>query len=209
MTAARMRIVLPVALAAFALSANAGDPPAVAALGFVQHESDRGPLLLGRVDAADILAALPDWPEELDGWQPDATVVAALGAIATPTDILCVLGTWCEDSQREVPRFWRLLEAAGNPHLRLSMVAVGRAGDPVANQTLADLGFGEDYRAEHGIEKVPTFVFSHDGREIGRIVETPAVSLEVDAAGILGGAGLLQDQRRTPGDGQDTGGEWR
>ncbi len=135
--------------------------------------------------------------------------MAALQAVATPTDILCVLGTWCEDSQREVPRFWRLLEAAGNPHLRLSMVAVGRAGDAVANQALADLGLGEDYRAEHGIEKVPTFVFSHDGREIGRIVETPVVSLEADAAAILRGAGLLPDERRPPDDGQDAGGGWR
>jgi hypothetical protein len=186
--ATRLRVVLLAVLAVGALAARAGDPPPVTpveAPRHVSYDSDRGPLLLGPVEAADILAAFPDWPEELEGWQPDAAAVAELAAVTTPTDILCVMGTWCGDSQREVPRFWRLLADAGNPNLRLNMVAVGRTGDDGADRVLADLGLGGDYRAEYGIEKVPTFIFSQEGLEVGRIVETPVVSLAADAAGIL------------------------
>jgi hypothetical protein len=188
MPASRLRLVLLAVLAVSVPAAEADDsPPAapVEAPRHVSYDSDRGPLLLGPVAAADILAVYPDWPEELAGWQPDSVAVAELAAVTTPTDILCVMGTWCGDSQREVPRFWRLLADAGNPNLRLNMVAVGRAGDDAADRVLADLGLGGGYRAEHGIEKVPTFIFSQGGRELGRIVETPVVSLGADAAGIL------------------------
>ncbi len=192
MAAARRRTVLLFVLALAAVAADAGDPPPQipgATPGFVTQESESGPLLLGRVDATAILAAFPDWPQDLEAWQPDAALVADLEAVTTPTEVLCILGTWCGDSQREVPRFWHLLDAAANPHLRLDMVAVGRADDVAARRTLADLGFGDDLRAALGIEKVPTFIFRQAGMEIGRIVESPVVSLEADAAAILRGAG--------------------
>lgn len=193
MIASRLRALLLASLTAVALPAGAGDeaPVADAAPAHLRHESDRGPLLLGTVDADAILAAFPDWPEDLGDWQPDTTAVAGLRQVASSTDILCVLGTWCGDSQREVPRFWRLLETTANPNLRFTMVAVGRAADTAADQALAGLGLGADYRADHSIEKVPTFIFSQEGREIGRIIETPAISLEADALAILEGAGLL------------------
>jgi hypothetical protein len=176
------------AMTCHAAGAAAATPAAAdTTRGFVRQESARGPLLLGPVTAADILAAFPAWPEELDGWQPDTTTVAVLQAVAEPTDVQVVLGTWCGDSRREVPRFWRLLEVVANPVLRLEMVAVGRADDEAANQVLAELGLGADFRAELGIDKVPTFIFRRQGGEIGRIVETPVVSLEGDTAAILAG----------------------
>jgi hypothetical protein len=86
-----------------------------------------------------------------------------------------------------VPRFWRVLDAAANPNLRLRMIAVGRKDDAAAQATLVELGFAEDVRAAHGITLVPTFIFAlaDGGDELGRIEETPEVSLERDAAGFL------------------------
>lgn len=48
------------------------------------------------------------------------------------------------------------------------------------------------------ITRVPTFVFLHDGREIGRFVErTPAGStFEAEIAKILGGGGQASSARR-------------
>ncbi len=204
MSATRLRAILLLALACPTLGAGAGDPPAAtspAKPGSVLFASDRGPVLLGWVDAAGILAAFPDWPQDLEGWQPEPAAVATLTAVASPVDIVCVLGTWCGDSQREVPRFWRLLEAAANPNLRLVMVAVGRADDAGANRALAELGFSADFRGLQRIEKVPTFIFARDGQEIGRIIEIPAVSLEADMVSILSAAGLVPDPAQDPGAG--------
>jgi hypothetical protein len=192
MAATRLHALLLASLTAFAFPAGAADetPAADTAPTYLCHESDRGPLLLGTVDAGAILAAFPDWPEDLEDWLPDAAAITALRQVASSTDILCVLGTWCGDSQREVPRFWRLLEITANPNLRFTMVAVGRSTDAAAEQALAGLGLGASYRADHRTEKIPTFIFSSEGREIGRIVETPQVSLEADALTILESAGL-------------------
>jgi thiol-disulfide isomerase/thioredoxin len=184
--------------------AAADDPPAASSPAMpapVRFESARGPLLLGLVTQAAILAEFADWPLELESWQPEPVALASLTAVSSPADVVCILGTWCEDSRREVPRFWRLLELADNANLRLVMIAVGRADDAAAGRALAGLGFSADFRQEQGIEKVPTFIFSRDGREIGRIVETPAVSLEADAVEILRQAGLIPSPSQEPGAG--------
>lgn len=90
------------------------------------------------------------------------------------------LGTWCGDSRREVPRMLKLLD-----NLKISASSVRlicmKSGDP-GHKTSPG-------REEQGlyIFRVPTFVIYRDGREIGRIVESPVQSLEADLAGILDG----------------------
>ncbi len=150
------------------------------------YESEQGPLWLGEVTRHDILTRFPGWQQEYDAYQPDPERIADLAAVATPVRVLCVLGTWCSDSQREVPRFWKLLDLAGNTHLSLQMLAVARRADAQAEQDLlASLGFTNDIRDDHDVELVPTFIFSAGGEELGRIVESPEQSLEHDAVLIL------------------------
>ncbi len=178
--------------------AGGGHCPAEAVL----FPSARGLELLGHVNEALIATHFPDWSQELEGWAPDSAAVTTLAKVDEPVDILCVLGTWCGDSRREVPRFWRLLAGARNPRLELAMVAVGRADDADAREALAGLHVSEtdDYRAEYRITNVPTFIVSHGGEEIGRIVETPTVSLGADLVAILAQAGVLaSDDAATSG----------
>ncbi len=152
----------------------------------VVFESPKGPLLLGEVSAEDILARFPEWQQEYEAYAPDAAEVARLAAIGVPVQILCVLGTWCSDSEREMPRFWKLLDEAANPDLQLRMLAVGRRADAEqAGPILKELGLPADIRAEYAVELVPTFIFSSGGVELGRIEETPEQSLEADATAIL------------------------
>ena len=111
--------------------------------------------------------------------------VAVLSEVAEPVDIICVLGTWCSDSEREVPRFWKILQAAGNPNLVLTHFAIGRTADEKARELMVEIGFDESLRDVYNVELVPTFLFFRGDRELGRIVETPAGTLEQDAAEIL------------------------
>jgi thiol-disulfide isomerase/thioredoxin len=165
------------------------------AAGFVTFESAKGMLLLGEVTRQDILSRFPEWDQEYAAYAPDSQEVARLRSVSEPVDILCVMGTWCDDSRREVPRFWKVLDVTGDSGLSLRMLAVGRLADAeVTAPLLRSLSLPEDLRAEYDVELVPTFIFRRNGQELGRIVEAPQASLEADAAEILS-AGNEPDTR--------------
>lgn len=92
--------------------------------------------------------------------------------------ILLFMGTWCSDSQREVPHFMKILEKAGFPEEQLKIVALDKRD--------------EFYKTSPGgeekgwnIEFVPTFIFLKEGKEVNRIVEFPLNTLEADMEAIL------------------------
>lgn len=92
--------------------------------------------------------------------------------------ILVFLGTWCGDSKREVPRFIKVLDAAGHPSKNLKIVALDRRKEHY--KTSPD---GEEWGLQ--ILRVPTFIFYRNGREQNRIIETPNKSLEEDLLQII------------------------
>jgi thiol-disulfide isomerase/thioredoxin len=91
--------------------------------------------------------------------------------------ILVFLGTWCGDSKREVPRFLKIVDAAGIPADRITLLALDRKKTSP-----------EGMEVRYGIERVPTFIFLKKETEIGRIVETPQTTLEGDILTILAAA---------------------
>lgn len=92
-------------------------------------------------------------------------------------EITIVLGSWCGDSKREVPRFLKLADAVGIQPARIKFYGVDRT------KKSAD-GVTDTY----DIHRVPTIIFKKEGVEIGRIVERPNVSIEADVLTILAGA---------------------
>jgi len=89
-------------------------------------------------------------------------------------DITIVMASWCPDSQREVPRMIKVLEALDYPMEMVKIIAVNRQKE-VPNIDLSAME----------IKYVPTFIFYKDGEELGRIVEMPKQSLEIDIINIL------------------------
>ena len=88
------------------------------------------------------------------------------------------LGTWCEDSQLQVPQFYKILVQTGYDMSNFRMIAVDNHPD-------RDLQSPEGEHQGMNIEFVPTFIFYREGKEIGRIVEYPEDTLEKDMARIL------------------------
>jgi thiol-disulfide isomerase/thioredoxin len=134
--------------------------------------------LLGHVSGAELRAYTPWallWEQP---YVPDAAAVAAIRAAPKTYTILLVMGTWCPDSKREVPRYFATARAAGISDQALTMIGVDR--------TKKD---SEGLTEKWNITRVPTFVFFRDGKEIGRFVErTPAGStFEAEIAKILTG----------------------
>lgn len=89
--------------------------------------------------------------------------------------ITIVMGTWCGDSRREVPRFYKILDSLKFPDEKISLIFVDRR-----KKGLEDEVEGLD------IKFVPTIIFYKDDEEIGRIIETPDETLEEDVKSIVG-----------------------
>lgn len=90
-------------------------------------------------------------------------------------DITIVMGTWCSDSRREVPRLFKILDYIHYPEYKLKLICVDRKKNADGTE-VQDLN----------IELVPTIIFFNEEQEIGRIIESPVESLEADMAKILG-----------------------
>ena len=110
-----------------------------------------------------------------DEYQPNSDAVNKLTAIGTDyLSIKIVMGTWCPDSRREVPRFMRVLDLWKFPANKITFIGVDNAKvSPVGEYITL------------GIERVPTFIFYKNNIEAGRIIENPATSLEQDIVNIL------------------------
>ena len=82
-------------------------------------------------------------------------------------------GTWCSDSRYWVPAFIGLIDKTILAD-KIELIAVPRSKKTKETAKLDEI-----------IELVPTFVFWRDGKELGRIVETPNASLVKDMIKIL------------------------
>jgi thiol-disulfide isomerase/thioredoxin len=103
---------------------------------------------------------------------PDA--VKTIGERWRDAEVLLVLATWCPDSKREVPRFFKILDQAGVGLDKVTMVAVDRSKKDAEGLT-----------DKHQVQRVPTFVFIKNGQEIGRVTEKPVSTLEGEIAAIV------------------------
>ena len=102
-------------------------------------------------------------------YEPDKAVLDQLKLKQEGVEILIVLGTWCSDSQEQVPKFFKILDKIRFSKKDVQMICVSR-----------DKEAGEVDLVNYNIQKVPTFIIYRKGREIGRIIETPYATLEKD-----------------------------
>jgi thiol-disulfide isomerase/thioredoxin len=93
----------------------------------------------------------------------------------TGISIKIVMGTWCPDSRREVPRLMKILDLWQFPKPDVTFIGVDDAKrSPVGDYDKLD------------IQRVPTIIIYKNNIEAGRIIENPVTSLEQDMVNILG-----------------------
>ncbi len=187
-------LVLAIVLAAFAAKATvsaapaaswpspvsapapavAGAPAAITVAQARPGASASGNPLTGFVTREAIETCDEQWSTlRAEDYEPDAAAVAAIRRSAD-VDVLAIVATWCPDTRRELPRFFKIADRAGWAMARVRLLAVDR--------TKKD---AEGLTATWNVTRVPTFIFLRGGREIGRVVERPATTLEKDIAAIL------------------------
>ena len=121
-----------------------------------------------------ILKSHSGYEERYLRYVPDARMVEQLRTLSTPTDLILFMGGWCPDCRIQVPRLLKILVEVRDIPLTIRIVEVDR-------EKRDDAGIAE----AHSVMKAPTFLFLRDGNELGRIVEAPLESMDVDMVRIL------------------------
>lgn len=143
------------------------------------EEKEELPILVGIKTRNDIVSSPYDawFAPAYATYQVDKTLTDQIKPLTDEVTIKIFMGTWCEDSQREVPHFYKILDALKFDVKRVELITLDEE-----KQT------PDHYEDPFAITNVPTFIFSKDGIEMNRIVESPVISLEQDMLNILSGA---------------------
>jgi thiol-disulfide isomerase/thioredoxin len=93
-------------------------------------------------------------------FKPSVSFLNALESARGKVRFLIFGGTWCEDTQSILPKFFKAQTAAGFPDSDLTFYAVDRSKKTIGNEAQT-----------YAITNVPTIIVLRDGKEIGRVVE--------------------------------------
>jgi thiol-disulfide isomerase/thioredoxin len=116
------------------------------------------------------------YAENLKGYTPNATALERLKKNKDTIQLLTFMGTWCEDSQNIIPKFYSFLDAAGFSRDRVTLIGVDRQKKALSHLSEA-----------LNITNVPTIIVMKGGKEIGRVVEFGKYGMfDLDLSEILG-----------------------
>lgn len=107
-------------------------------------------------------------------YKPEKKALKTIKENISDYEIVYVMGTWCADSRRQIPKFYHILDEAGY-------------------NTNTITSFGLDYHKKTPghierdleIKMIPTIIFYKEGKEVNRFVEFPVETLEKDIAKIV------------------------
>ena len=141
---------------------------------------DNKDMLLGKIDKSGLQSAsFAVWfNKNHDDYIVNTALVKTFKKDLKNYTIKAFLGTWCGDSKKEVPRFYKVLEEANFPMDQLEVIALHRSDEAYKQGPNGEeKGFN--------IHKVPTFIFYKDGKEVNRMVEHPKETFERDILSII------------------------
>ncbi len=144
----------------------------------IDSNSDR-PYLLGKIDKSSLTSNnYNSWfTKNYNEYKVDIETTQKLEMSLKEFEILAFMGTWCGESKREVPKFYKILEAIKFPKKQLNVIAVSSKSNMYKQSpNHEEVGLN--------IHRVPTFIFYKNGKEVNRIVEEPVESFEKDILNI-------------------------
>lgn len=133
---------------------------------------EKNTLAIGEISQQKLIHDYDSFQQSYQAFALSEQEVAAIKAWPNNLHIDIYFGSWCHDSQREVPRLLKVL---------------------AENRTVSYRLIGLDYdksepngsAKNHDIRYTPTFVVYKDNKELGRIIERPTVSLTADISAML------------------------
>ncbi|MBP8792107.1 MAG: thioredoxin family protein [Lutibacter sp.] len=113
-----------------------------------------------------------------NNYKLNSSVIDKLKPLLKNVSIKAFMGTWCGDSQDQTPVFYKILDETNFNYKQLQLVGVGH------NKSTPD-----NAQEGYDIQRVPTFIFYKNSKEIGRFVEYPRETIEKDILKILSNQG--------------------
>ena len=126
-------------------------------------DNEKVTILNGIVQKSDIAAnaAFTSWYSgNQTNYKIDTSITNAMANAKDKVQYVVFGGTWCEDTQFILPKFFKLQEQSGLSESNISLYAVDRNKKTLGN--IADA---------FKIINVPTIIVMKDGKEVGRVVE--------------------------------------
>ena len=100
------------------------------------------------------------YDRNFSGYTVPAAISEAFTAAKGKVKFVVFGGTWCEDTQTIIPKFFKIQEAASIPDTDISFFAVDRNKKTIG-------GIADAFK----VINVPTIIVMVDGKEVGRVVE--------------------------------------
>ncbi len=141
------------------------------------RETMKGEILYGQVNKAGLQTApFASWFNEgYENYTADETAIDELREYSNQvSEVVIIMASWCPDTRRELPYMLNILDKINFPQTGTIIYAVDR-------KKKNDVEALKKYNFTH----VPTFIFYDGDTEIGRIVESPTITLEEDMVNIL------------------------
>ncbi len=141
------------------------------------NSSEEAPVLLGKQEFEVIKKAPYDvWFNENYKYEPNQQILDSLKIALEGKSMVVFMGTWCEDSQLQVPVLLNILDKIDYDTSTIPLYTLSEDKDTPS-------GIEKEYE----IEYVPTIIVYEKGEEMGRIVEYPINSIEKDLLQIAKG----------------------
>lgn len=142
----------------------------------VEFDSAGNKILIGKINESMLAndTAFRWFYQGVNHYQPNADWINYIRYYRDSFQVVAFVGTWCPDTKILLPEFYRVMVGAGYPLNTLNIYAL--------DEQLH--GLGDEVRMFH-VTKTPTFIFLHNGKEIGRINDHIQRSMEADIVSIL------------------------
>jgi thiol-disulfide isomerase/thioredoxin len=128
----------------------------------------------GKADPTQVQNDFKWFDNGYKNYRPDKAAINKLKATLPEYKIIIFAGTWCPDTQRILPAFYKAIDQAGYPRENTSLYLLDKK-----------MRSAEKLEEKYQIYSVPTFILMKNNVETERIVENPKASIEADLAAIL------------------------
>ncbi len=136
------------------------------------------PALKGLHKGADLLANIPEYVHNSQGYKPNPAAVAALKADRKPVTVHVVFGSWCPHCRQHVPLMLRVENEVRNPNIKFEYYGIDNPPD----------GWKDPEVKRLGVKGIPTAIVYINGVQAGRIEGEAWSSPEVALSKVISGA---------------------
>lgn len=144
----------------------------IAILTGCMNTSEKKALSVGQLTSEELLSNHESFLISYDNFTISEKEISLVKQWPDTIRLEVFFGTWCHDSQREVPRLLKLLNY--NPTILVELVGLDyQKTDP------------HGLTVNKAIKYTPTFIIYKNNKEVGRVIERPSQSLVVDITEII------------------------